>query len=256
MISIPTGVKNRRRTIWILGSLVCFSLIVILFSLSSIPTQIYLSSLRYGDLKNLNWTIRQLKSPISSVRSSAAQGLGQIGPGARTAVPELLLMLQDQSPDVVSSAAWALGHIEMRSPDPDVIAALRDCLKHPDGEARRYAAYALSLCGGGAAAAVEDLIDKLDDPHMGCWAAQALGEIGPAARVSIPQLATLLKSQKSADRMNAAMALSKLQPLPDDVLAEIKDLLFDPDPLVRDFAKKASESIVSAKMGSRATQGR
>ena len=47
----------------------------------------------------------------SSVRSNAAIALGNIGEGAKDAVPTLIPLLQDQDIGVRGSAAWALGRI-------------------------------------------------------------------------------------------------------------------------------------------------
>jgi HEAT repeat protein len=50
-----------------------------------------------------------LKSPEVDVRRAAARALGEIGPGAKDAVPELVEALDDTDTDLI--AVWALGQI-------------------------------------------------------------------------------------------------------------------------------------------------
>ncbi len=88
--------------------------------------------------------INALKDESSSVRSGAAEALGEIG-DAR-AVQPLIDALKDESSEVCWRAAWALGEI---------------------GDAR----------------AVESLINELKDYYLGPWAAGALGKIGDARAV-------------------------------------------------------------------------
>ena len=237
---------RRKRGIWLAA--ICIGIIGIGYMLRSAPTVIRLSMVRHGDKSSVPFAIRQLKSPNSNIRTSACRALGQIGPAAKPATAELLALLKDKSPGIVSDAAWGLGNIYMRSPEPNVIEGLVESLNHTDGEVRRYSAYALSLIGDKSAIVIEALTAKLDDPHMAYMAASAMGEIGPKARSAIPKIAALLKSDNNGARAESAIALSKLQPLPDEVVEQVKGLLFDPDPLVRDCAKKASDAIVVERM--------
>jgi hypothetical protein len=50
-----------------------------------------------------------LKSPDINIRREAARALGEIGPGAKDAVPELIEALDDEDMDLI--AVWALGRI-------------------------------------------------------------------------------------------------------------------------------------------------
>jgi HEAT repeat protein len=53
--------------------------------------------------------IEALKSADVNVRRDAARALGEIGPGAKDAVPELMEALDDADMDLI--AVWALGRI-------------------------------------------------------------------------------------------------------------------------------------------------
>src|SRR4030042_958262 len=50
-----------------------------------------------------------LQSPDVNIRREAARALGDIGPGAKEAVPELIEALDDEDMDLI--AVWALGRI-------------------------------------------------------------------------------------------------------------------------------------------------
>jgi hypothetical protein len=50
-----------------------------------------------------------LKNPDINIRREAARALGEIGPGAKDAVPELIEALNDEDIDLI--AVWALGKI-------------------------------------------------------------------------------------------------------------------------------------------------
>jgi HEAT repeat protein len=183
---------------------------------------------------------KQLHSTLSLVRGAAARSLGQIGAPAVAAVPELLACLESDSPQVACEAAWSLGAIG--SAQSDVVGGLVAALKHNDGEVRRYAAFALSCLGNNAMAAVPELTGMLSDKGMAYMAARALGDIGSPARESIPQIGELLSSMNMAERAESAIALSKLTPLPAEIVAQLSDLLGDPDTLVRESARKALQA--------------
>jgi HEAT repeat protein len=197
-------------------------------------------SYRHG----VSYSQAMLSSGNVKVRDAAARKLGQIGPKASPAVPDLLVVLRTDVPQVASSAAWALGNIQApqrhgQLRNQDVIPALIEALDHPDGEVRRYAAYAISLIGPAALSAVPKLSQKLTDQHMAYMAARALGEMGPAARSSIPAMTALLSSSHAGERAEAAVALSRLGPLPAETVSAIEKLLNDEVDFVRDAASKA-----------------
>jgi len=211
-----------------------------------------LRSLRHGDARNVPYARANLGSNSAAIRSAAASGLGRIGARADAAVPDLLLALDDASPQVAAAAAWALGGIQapqpgrLQPPDKKVVDALIRALDHPDGEVRRYAAYAISLIGPKAESAVPRLTQRLDDTHMAYMAARALGEMGPAARGAVPKMAALLRSSDNGQRAEAAVALARLQPLPDETIRAIERLQNDEVDFVRNAARKAVQALQPA----------
>ena len=196
-----------------------------------------------------------LSSQSELVRVSAVRGLGGRGKAASEAIPDLIVALQDDSPQVASGAAWALGGIMVAQPgnsspfQAQAVTALLEALEHDDREVRRYAAYAFSQMKSASQPAIPRLTELLDDDHMAYMAARALGEIGPTAQGSVPKMAPLLTSSHAGERAEAAIALSKLQPLPPEVVSDIKELLQDDVDFVRAAARKALGTINSSGSG-------
>ena len=196
-----------------------------------------------------------LSSKSELVRMSAARSLGLRGKTADEAIPDLIIALNGDSPQVASEAAWALGGILSAQPSnsssfqSQAITALLEALKHHDDAVRRNAAYAFSQMKGASQAAVPQLTELLDDDHMAYMAARALGEIGPASQSAVPKMAPLLTSSHAGERAEAAIALSKLQPLPPEVIPDIKKLLQDDVDFVRAAARKALSTINSSGSG-------
>jgi HEAT repeat protein len=82
-------------------------------------------------------TLKEDKDP--NMRYYAAQALGQFGPEARPAVPDLTAALKDDSKMVRMGAAYALGEIK----SPDAVPTLQEATKDPEKEVRDAAAFAL-----------------------------------------------------------------------------------------------------------------
>ncbi len=201
----------------------------------------YLRGLTDNAARGIPYALESLQSNNVLVREAAARALGTIGTKSAEATPDLIIALQDTSPNVAASAAWSLGNI--RSQDPAAIESLITSLGHTDGEVRRYSAYALSHYGPGAAKAISTLEAALKDTYMAGTAASALGEIGVAARGSIPKMALLLSSPNEGDRAATAFALSKLRPLAEETNDAIVGLLNDNSQLVREITQRAVANL-------------
>ena len=59
--------------------------------------------------------IASVKDPLSPIREAAATSLGEIGPGAKDAVPVLRDALKDDDTHVRAAASTALQRIERRT---------------------------------------------------------------------------------------------------------------------------------------------
>jgi HEAT repeat protein len=200
------------------------------------------------------------------VRRSAAVSLGNIGPEAARAVPDLERALGDDSPAVKQNAAWALGQIKAESS----VTALRKTLRDADPTVIREAAKALSQFGSAAHAALPELLLACDnkepetrnaavgalvnvvtpddkdaigplvqrlkdsDPDVKYNAALALGNIGgDGAAPAVPILVDLLVKGDEKQRQQAAVAISGIGPAAAVALAPLRKALHDRDPDLR-----------------------
>jgi len=112
----------------------------------------------------------------------AAQVLGHLGEDARVALPRLAELLHDEEEDIrlrvrAAGALWRLDR-QTNAVLPVLLAALKDTSLHGVGAKR--------------------------------FAAETLGEMGPAAKDARPFLQTMLQDQPSGVRQYAAEALGKI----------------------------------------------
>jgi HEAT repeat protein/S1-C subfamily serine protease/DNA-directed RNA polymerase subunit RPC12/RpoP len=144
-------------------------------------------------------------------RARAAQILGEIGPEARLAVPELIKALNDPSDLLRRSAAEALA--KTGPPNKQDLALLRQTLKAKTLEGRLYAAAALGNLGADARPAAPDLLEALKeadaDTNVRQAAARALGKID-AREQAQPGLQAALDDADKEVRVAAGEALAAL----------------------------------------------
>lgn len=132
-----------------------------------------------------------LEEPAARVREQALRCLGILGPRAEAAAPAMTALLRDAEPNVRERALAALGDLGSGAAAsvPAMVEAYRDRrVDFPD------LARALRSLGAAAQAALPVLLEGLasqDGSHREA-AAEALGEMGPAAASAAPGLATLL----------------------------------------------------------------
>ena len=120
--------------------------------------------------------VKDLQSNNKATRMNAIRSLGQIGAGARIAVPHLVWLLDDPGKEVASLSLRALAFVgPSTSLKPKIVQRLRD----PHPEVRRMAAF-------------------------------AIGSMGAPGRDVIPILASLLKDEDLAVQMHALLAIWKL----------------------------------------------
>lgn len=127
------------------------------------------------------------------VRRAAAEVLGKIGPNAKKAVPHLVKALADSNKKVRIAVKNALDNVLLKQSslvnDEEEEAAASDTLKE-----------------------IKRLIKQLTegDETGRCEAAEALGEIGPAAEEAIPHLVKALADSSQILRNQAAQALGRI----------------------------------------------
>jgi HEAT repeat protein len=125
--------------------------------------------------------------PFGDIQEKAAYGFLILGPAAKTALPDLISMLDDPAPEVHVLAAFAIGKIG------------------PDGAPALPALQRLITNSVSA-----NLQGKSSTDEDRALAAYALGSIGPAARPVLPQIELLRKDSNVFVRAAAEAAFIKI----------------------------------------------
>ena len=187
-----------------------------------------------------------LKDSDAVVRGSAANALGNIGAEAKTAVPQLISLLNDSDAGVRGSAAYALGKIGAAT---TAVPQLIPLLKDSDAGVRKNAVNAMVKIGVAAKSAVPQLIPLLKDSDADVRnnAAYVLGNIGAEAKSAVPQLIPLLKDSDAGVRRNAGSVLASIGVEAKSAVPQIVPLLKDSDKGVR-----ASAGYILLKIGTEA----
>lgn len=165
-----------------------------------------------------------LDDPSERVRAAAATGLGSLGDPAMVE-PLAARLAKDKKPFVRKAAAYAIGHFSSHDGTSALVATLKD----KDAEVRGAAAVALGRYADAQAVAglTAALTDKYD--FVRARAAHALGVNGRAAAQAVPQLVTLLTSDKDNEvRRQAATSLGLIGER--SALPALNQAQHDPDP--------------------------
>jgi hypothetical protein len=138
----------------------------------------------------------------------------------------------------------------------EAVAALARTLSDPDVQMRRNAALLLINLGGGYSAEAKPKLNTLGalpaligatrdpDPQVRAWAAHALAEIGPPARLAVPALVKLLRDTEEGSRNTACIALGSIGPGAIEALPALREALNDSSADVRGFARLAIQKIL------------
>jgi hypothetical protein len=110
-------------------------------------------------------------------RAEAASYLGELGPAAKSALPDLIRALKGDDPAFRQIVITSLGKIHS---DPDTV--------------------------------IPVLIPYLEDENLDAAAANALAEFGSLAKAAVPKLLPLLHAQDDDDQVAAQNALLKIDP--------------------------------------------
>lgn len=188
--------------------------------------------------------LRQRLGPESTLvaRRDAAQGLGELGPAAAPAIPELAKALAtDPDPAVRHHSAWALGKI--KDPSEAIIPALVDALDDEFWSVQHNAMLSLTWIGKPAVPALHAVIDKSNElqsvnalqalggiegklsdaqvalvaafvssenPRVATLAVGLAGVLGEQARLSVPGLIRLLDAEDPSMRRMAIKSLGSM----------------------------------------------
>lgn len=196
-----------------------------------------------------------------------------LGPAAAPLIPKLIDALSRENWDLQWAAADALGAVA--SPEPRVVEALIEALRHPSPVVRSASARALAKTGCEVVLQLQELLVGEPDGR-GPWAAYALGEMGVPAAAALPSLREGMRSGVSplanccaiavalvggdaealvhlesilqsddpeAPRRAAASALGSLGPAARRSIPALEGLLGDEDFDVREAAEGALAAI-------------
>lgn len=177
-------------------------------------------------------------------RRAAARVLAQIG-GA--AAEPLIAGLSDKNATTRALCVEALGRLE--SVPAKHVQTLTAGIQDKDPEVRRQTLFALVQLGPAVKAAAPALLEVVSNKELDAetrgLAAQALAELGAEPKQSVPALIDLLKEKDDYLRLRAAAALGVLGPKARDAEKALADLARDESSAIRRAAARALEAIRS-----------
>jgi HEAT repeat protein len=191
-----------------------------------------------------------LADPDPKVRAAAAEGFAQPGmdvEGALPALRPLCKALEDTDWSVRFWSSAALRRIAEERPAAaaEAVPALVKALRSQEDSVREYAAEALGNVGPAARDAVpalEEVADKGDGWNR-LRAAEALWKVaGPAGRPAV-RAAPLLRDSNEQVRRGAAECLGRMGPDAAEAAPALREALADPDARVRQEAREALRKI-------------
>jgi HEAT repeat protein len=177
--------------------------------------------------------------------------IGRMGKAAKAAVPDLAAALKDEDPMFRREALFALARIgqDAASAVPQIEVELAD--KTPEDQ---YAAiYALGKIGPAAKGAAGDLRKNLNSEDeflriASMWALlQIQGTDEQLVKEAVPAFTKLLKDDREMRRLEAANALGEIGPAAAKALPTLKELAETDTPAVRQAAKDAIAKIGGGK---------
>lgn len=164
--------------------------------------------------------IEALEDPESQIRRNAAWALGRVGDDASDAMPTLIDTADDVRWDVRADAVWAMGRVVEDSGgwdavDGDLVEVVTNFLNDNSHHVRWSAAWSLARFGPGAEAALQELVDALDDEHakVRASAAAALGRVGASHHEDLvgEALNKAMNDESSLVRSRAKAALNAIR---------------------------------------------
>ncbi|WP_052330790.1 HEAT repeat domain-containing protein [Rivularia sp. PCC 7116] len=197
------------------------------------------------------------KSLNSSVRSGAANGLGNLGDAAKPYVKDVAYIIKDESVDLYVRSNAAIGLGNMGDAAKPYVKEIADILKDESVNSivREGAAIGLGNMGDAAKPYVKDIANILKDESVKSTvrgsAADALGNMGDAAKPYVKDIANILKDESvnSTVRGSAAEALGNMGDAAKPYVQDIANILKDKsvDSFVRWRAADALTNMDVAK---------
>ncbi len=226
--SSPTVLTTREITLHLLGLVLFLGLLSLWYWLSTgaraVPT----------------W-IEMLQDDDPSTRIVAAEQLGQVGPAAKAALPQLLAQATgDGSQHANTTAATALKSIDLTAAR-QVMTHFIPRLQDQDAQQRRTACAVLGSLGPVAKPAVPALLPLAHDSDelVRRNALMALSSIGIPSPPIVAALLEGLRDSSALVRQTAATQFAFTVPLTQPVRTALTTLLNDPDRSMATLARSA-----------------
>jgi len=146
----------------------------------------------------------------SRVRYTAATALGNVGPDARAAIPDLVIALGDKNEFVRANSAKAIGDIDPT--DMQAVPALTKAMKDESGRVRVAVAQTLLKIGPVNKEVILAFIETIDDNWKGMIIARDtfFTYLGPQHSYVIPDLIRILKTPNERAQRLAIGALGNM----------------------------------------------
>ena len=216
-----------------------------------VPTLIDMMSYRESSLRArlqkvlAKQKIVKMKEPLPAERVQwrGARGAWVLGPGAKAAIPELIILLTNQSTWVRGSAAMALGKIGTNA--ALAVPALVKALDDPNPDVRTCTAIGLGNIGPAAVQAIPALVRHFtdSDPQTRDVVVGTFLSITADRSVVLPYLVRQLTDGLADMRGRAAGRLGYLGRDAQPAVPELRKLLDDPDKDVRRTVTNALSKI-------------
>src|SRR5262249_10324870 len=147
-----------------------------------------------------------------SVRAAAAEALGQAKIKSENNIAALTEALNDNSDQVQLAAFGAFGHVDRANPAPIRWLKKQSGKPSVDNHVLSSLVDALGRIGLAAEPAVPMLrgLARKQDGWIGTNAIEALGGIGPGAKVALPEVTDALTHRELGHRLAAAQALWRI----------------------------------------------
>ena len=191
----------------------------------------------------------QLASTDRDARREAGHSLEKLGPGAKPALPALIMALDDSDKQVWANAFAAIAAIGPEAADaiPRLLDALdmrksNDYRERDKAQKRMRAAHALACIGDAARPALIAAL-KDDDTGLRLGAAKALGEMGGRSRDAIP---ALIENLGHSDEELRSEVIETLGLIGAEAVAPLTKSLSWPDPRLRSGSARALAAIGTA----------
>ena len=216
------------------------------------PTETAAAPTATPDFQEIEKHIQTLREGDKDARMEAAFALGDIGCGAKSAVPVLVETLDDDYDSVRMAAIYALGRIGPGA--KDAVVPLTEILESESGDAilRESACSSLGDIGPEAESAIPVLINALDDESefVVLAAHYALARNNSDTQDHIAALETGLEDSDGNIRIQSVWYLEKIGDEAKITVPSLIELLEDENSNIQESALRALQKITGKDFGS------